>query len=121
MLSGAITYKQTEPRSQWRISSHFRRDTVKDRPEATKDRLIDVLENWAVRCITVDRNNQEGLSYWGWVDVDGSRRLMQVVTSPSGEGVIESAYLNRKDRRELERGNIQHFRDQCARGDLEVR
>ena len=83
--------------------------------------MIDILENWVVRCITADRNGQEGLSHWGWVDIDGNRRLMQVVTSLSGEGVVETAYRNRKDQRELNRGNVQHFRDQCVRGVFETR
>lgn len=87
----------------------------------TKERLIEVLENWVVRCTTVDRRNQEGLSHWGWVVVNGKRQLMQVVTAPSGEGIIESAYLNRKDRRELGRGNLQHFRALCVKDDFEER
>lgn len=87
----------------------------------SKDRLIEVLDNWVMRCTTADRHNQEGLSYWGWIVVNGNRRLMQVITSPSGEGYIESAYLNRKDRRELERGNLQHFRSLCVRDDFEER
>ena len=61
------------------------------------------------------------MSHWGWVEVSGSRKLMQVVASPSGEGIIESAYLNRKDLREMNRGNFQHFRDKCVRGDFEER
>ena len=106
---------------EWRISTHFRRDRAEGRPEVTQPRLIDVLENWVVRCTTTDKDQSEGLSYWGWVDIDGNRRLMQVIASPSEEGVIESVYLNRKDRRELERGNIQHFRDQCVRDDFEAK
>ena len=45
---------------------------------------------------------------------------MQVITPPSGEGIIESGYLNRKDRREFERGNLRHFKNQCVRDDLET-
>lgn len=106
---------------EWLVSEHFRRDRAKDRPEVTLPRIIDVLENWVVRCTTVDKDKREGLSYWGWVAVDGKLKLMQVVTSPSGEGIIESAYLNRKDLRELARGNIQHFRDKCVRDDFVAR
>ena len=106
---------------EWLVSEHFRRDRAKDRPEVTLPRIIDVLENWVVRCTTVDKDQREGLSYWGWVAVDGKLKLMQVVTSPSGEGIIESAYLNRKDLRELSLGNIQHFRDKCVRDDFVAR
>ncbi len=106
---------------EWRISEHFRRDRARDRPEVNKSRLIDVLENWVVRCTTMDKDKKEGLSYWGWVEVNGTRKLMQVVTSPSGDGTIESAYLNRKDLREIDRGNVQHFRDKCVRDDFEAR
>ena len=106
---------------EWRISEHFRRDRARDRPEVNKSRLIDVLENWVVRCTTMDKDKKEGLSYWGWVEVNGTRKLMQVATSPSGDGTIESAYLNRKDLREIDRGNVQHFRDKSVRGDFEAR
>ena len=106
---------------EWRISDHFRRDRARGRPEVTRSRLRDVLENWAVRCTTVDKENNEGLSHWGWVEVDGERKLMQVITSPSGDGIIESAYLNRKDLRAMNRGDIQHFMAKCVRDDFEVR
>ena len=106
---------------EWRISEHFRRDRARDRPEVTMSRIIDVLENWLVRCTTMDKDKKEGLSYWGWVEVANKRKLMQVVTSPSGDGTIESAYLNRKDLREMDRGNIQHFRDKCVHDDFEAR
>jgi hypothetical protein len=106
---------------EWRISEHFRRDRARDRPEVTRDRIIDVLENWVVRCTTMDKDKKEGLSHWGWVEVNNKRKLMQVVTSPSGEGTIESAYLNRKDLREMDRGNIQHFRDKCVSDYFEAR
>ena len=55
------------------------------------------------------------------VEVDGERKLMQVITSPSGDGIIESAYLNRKDLRAMNRGDIQHFMAKCVRDDFEVR
>lgn len=119
MLIGAEPF--TAAGREWRISDHFRRDRAEGRPEVTKARLVEVLENWVVRCVTVDRNGQEGLSHWGWVDIDGNRRIMQVVTPPSGEAIVETAYRNRKDQRELNRGNLQHFRNQCVRGNFEVR
>lgn len=40
---------------EWRIFEHFRRDRIRDKPEVTKARLIDVLENWVVRCTTMDK------------------------------------------------------------------
>ena len=67
-----------------------------------------------MRCATVDKDQKEGLSHWEWVEVDGKRKLMQVVASPSGDGTIESAYLNRKDLREMNRGNIRHFRENVS-------
>ena len=106
---------------EWRISEHFRRDRAGGRPEVTRDRIIDVLENWVVRCMTMDKDKREGLSHWGWVDVNNKRKLMQVVTSPSGDGIIESAYLNRKDLKEMSRGNIRHFRAKSVRDDFEAR
>jgi hypothetical protein len=69
----------------------------------------------------MDKDKKEGLSHWGWVEVNNNRKLMQVVTSPSREGTIESAYLNRKDLREMDRGNIQHFRDKCVSDYFEAR
>ena len=50
---------------EWRISEHFRRDRARDRPEVTMSRIIDVLENWVVRCTTMEKDEKEGLSYWG--------------------------------------------------------
>ena len=41
---------------EWRISAHFRRDRARDRPEVTRERIIDVLENWVVRCTTMDKD-----------------------------------------------------------------
>ena len=61
------------------------------------------------------------MSHWGWVEVNNRTKLMQVVTSPSGDGTIESAYLNRKDLREMSRGNIRHFRAKSVRDDFEER
>ena len=106
---------------EWRISGHFRRDRAGERPEVTPGRIIHVLENWVVRCTTIDKDENEGLSHWGWVEVNNKTKLMQVVTSPSGDGTIESAYLNRKDLREMTRGNMGHFRDKCVRDDFEAR
>lgn len=91
-----------------RMSEHFIRDRTKDRPEVTQSRVTAVLNDWFVRCKT----NWEqagappgivGWSHFGWVDVDGKRKIMQVVTTLDGD-IVRTVNLNRNVRKDLQKG-----------------
>ena len=94
----------------------FRKSKAALRPEVTKDRVAEVLNHWIVQCKTDYREPGQppsvGLSHWGWVEVDGVPKAMQVVTSLDGS-MVRSAYVNRNVTRQLRRGNRAWFTDRC--------
>ena len=53
-----------------------------------------------------------GWSHWGWVDVDGQRKLMQVVTTLDG-AVVKTVNLNRNALKAMRKGNQEWFSDRC--------
>ena len=99
-----------------RMSEHFRRDRARERPEVTEERVKAVLDNWIAKCKSEYRAPgappRVGLSYWGWVDVDGDRKLMQVVTTMDGSEV-RTVNLNRNARKAIQRGNKDWFNTRC--------
>ena len=98
------------------MSEHFRRERARQRPEVTQPRVKSVLDNWLVRCKTEYREPgappSVGWSHWGWVDVDGQRKLMQVVTTLDG-AVVKTVNLNRNALKAMRKGNQEWFSDRC--------
>ena len=99
------------------VSHHFRTKRAAERPEVTEERVKAVLDNWVVRCKTDYR--EEGapklfsLSHWGWVDVDGRRKMMQVVTRLDGSTVL-TVNLNRKALKAMRKGDPSWFNKRCV-------
>ncbi len=94
-------------------------DRARQRQELTEDRIVGVLDNWLVRCISVDTNGREGLTHWGLVIFEDKEHMMRVVSNIE-TGAIVSAYLDRKATRDWQSGRLDYFRRRCLR-DLEVR
>ena len=90
-----------------------------ERPELTEARISDVLNDWLVRCVSLDTKNRDGLTYWGRVSYERKEYLLRVVTNVD-TGSIVSAYLDRKATRDWEAGNMDYFRRKCSRN-IEVR
>lgn len=99
-----------------RMSEHFRRKRAHLRPEVTEERMVAVLDNWTVRCQSEYREPgappSVGWSHWGWVDVDGDRKLMQVVTTLEGD-LVKTVNLNRNARKAMQKGNKDWFSSRC--------
>ena len=89
------------------------------RPELTEARLSDVLNNWLVRCVSLDTKNREGLTHWGLVSYERKEYMLRVVTNLD-TGSIVSAYLDRKATRDWEADKMDYFQRKCSRG-IEVR
>ena len=94
-------------------------DRAEQRPELTASRISSVLDNWSVRCVSVDTNGREGLTHWGRVIYEDKEHLMRVVTNVD-TGSIVSAYLDKKATRDWQAGRLDYFQRRCLR-DLEVR
>ena len=94
-------------------------DRARQRQELTAGRIAGVLDNWLVRCVSVDANGREALTQWGHVTVEDKERLMRVVTNID-TGSIVSAYLDKKATRDWQAGRLDYFRRRCL-WDLEVR
>ena len=92
---------------------------ARQRLELTASRISGVLDNWLVRCVSVDTKGREGLTHWGLVNYEGKEYLMRVVTNVD-TGSIASAYLDRKATRDWQAGKLDYFRRRCLR-DMEVR
>jgi len=98
------------------MSVHFRRDRLEGRPEVTKDRVTAVLDNWLVRCKTDYRlpgaKWSIGWSHYGWVDIKGKKRFMQVVTTLDDD-IIQTVNLNRNALKALQKGKVEWFDKRC--------
>ena len=75
-------------------------DRARQRQELTTSRISSVLDNWFVRCVSVDVKGREGLTYWGRVNYENREYLMRVVTNID-TGAIVSAYLDKKGNKGL--------------------
>ena len=99
-----------------RMSATFRKSKAARRPEVTLTRVKQVLDHWIVQCKTEYREPGQppsiGLSHWGWVEVDGARKAMQVVTSLDG-GMVRSVYRNRNANARLQKGERDWFENRC--------
>ena len=94
-------------------------DRARQRQELTASRISSVLDDWFVRCVSVDAKGREGLTYWGRVNYENREYLMRVVTNID-TGAIVSAYLDKKATRDWQAGKLDYFQRRCLR-DIEVR
>ena len=94
-------------------------DRASQRPELTANRIAGVLDNWFVRCVSIDAKGREGWTHWGLVNYEGKEHLMRVVTNID-TGAIVSAYLDKKATRDWQSGKLDYFQRRCLR-DMEVR
>ncbi|MCY4578727.1 MAG: hypothetical protein OXD31_06725 [Chloroflexi bacterium] len=88
------------------------------RPDVTAANIQEVINNWLVRCISTDSDDNEGISYWGWISSESDSRVMHVVVSLDDERYV-TAHRDRRALRALRKGTRGYFEKKCV-GEIEV-
>ncbi len=94
-------------------------DRARERPELTTGRISSVLDNWFVRCVSLDTKGREGLTHWGLVNYEDKEHMMRVITNMNTDSIV-SAYLDKKATRDWQVGRSDYFQRRCLR-DMEIR
>ncbi len=100
------------------VTWHLKEEVIKreDRRMVTEERIVQVLDGWRYRCITLSgRDKRPGWSHWGKVRWEGKDRILAVVTSINDERIV-TVYLDNKATESWEKGNLAYFEKRCRDG-----